>query len=190
MLKKIFLLAAAALIIPANLSAQSSVADLQQDLALLKREVGTLRMEVEQLRRDNESLKLSLQKAGNATASNDAMKVQIAAAKAEMLAQSEANKRDILTQVKKEMESMAQQTNKNMQSLANAIDSRPQAPLPTTFTEDYPKTGVPYVVKSGDTLSKIAKENNSKIKWIQDANKITDINKGLQIGTKLFIPQQ
>lgn len=184
------LVSAALCIAPLFAQAQTSLADINQDLSLLKREVGSLRSEVEQLRRENAALAEKLRKAEASSTSNDATVAQINAAKAEMRASNEAMRRDIIAQVKKEMDSMASQTNQNMQKLASAIDSRPQAALPTSFSEDYPKTGISYVVKSGDSLSRIAKENSSKIKWIQDANKITDPNRGLRVGETIFVPQQ
>ena len=77
-----------------------------------------------------------------------------------------------------------------MEKLAKAIGSRPQASMPVAFGSDYPQSGITYVVQSGDTLAKIARKNNSKIKWIQDANKIADPSRGLRIGDKIFIPQE
>ena len=88
------------------------------------------------------------------------------------------------------MEAMAAQTNAAMEKLAKAIGSRPQASMPVAFGSDYPQSGITYVVQSGDTLAKIARKNNSKIKWIQDANKIADPSRGLRIGDKIFIPQE
>ena len=55
--------------------------------------------------------------------------------------------------------------------------------------KDYPKSGITYTVQSGDSISKIARKNNSRIKWIQDANKISDPSK-LQVGDEIFIPQK
>lgn len=46
--------------------------------------------------------------------------------------------------------------------------------------------GILYIVKSGDTLWKIASENNSTINSIRDINKLTSDN--LLIGQELFIP--
>jgi len=56
-----------------------------------------------------------------------------------------------------------------------------------TFSNDFPKDGEIYVVRSGDTLSKIATQFGSTVRYIQNANKIEDPN-SLQIGQKLFIP--
>ena len=55
------------------------------------------------------------------------------------------------------------------------------------FTSDFPKDGEIYVVKSGDTLSKIARQFGSTVAYIQSANKIDDPN-SVKVGQKLFIP--
>ncbi len=167
-----------------------SLADMQQDFALIRREVGNLRLEVEQLRRENDALKQKVSAIESSSAGADLVKAQVSGARAEMNAKNEALKKEIIEQVKKEMESMARQTNANMQKLASAIDSRPQAAMPVSFSDDYPKTGIPYVVQSGDTLGKIARKYSSQVRWIQDANKIADPNRGLRVGDKIFIPQK
>jgi LysM repeat protein len=59
---------------------------------------------------------------------------------------------------------------------------------PVYFSEDYPKTGKPYVVRSGDTLSGIARKHNSTVKYIQNANKIANPAKDLRVGETIFIP--
>ncbi len=184
----ILLLAAAALC--AVQAHGQSVADMQQDFALIRREVGNLRLEVEQLRRENEALKNKISALEGSSAGAELVKAQVSGARAEMNAKNEALKKEIIEQVKKEMESMARQTNANMQKLASAIDARPQAAMPVSFSDDYPKTGIPYVVQSGDTLGKIARKYSSQIKWIQDANKIADPNRGLRVGDTIFIPQK
>lgn len=166
----------------------AAVADLQQDMALLKREVGQLRLEVEQLRRENEELLRKIKQ--SSSDDNENVRQQLSFAKSEISAQNETLKREIISLVKKDLESMAAQTNANMQKLAAAIGTRPQANLPTTFSDDYPKTGVTYTVQAGDSISKIARKMNSKIKWIQDANKIADPSRGLRIGDEIFVPQK
>jgi len=183
----------------AAISAQSvfaqgtSVADLQQDMALLKREVGQLRLEVEQVSRQNEELARRLKAVQNSSLGSDTVRAQVSSVRSEVSSQNDALKREIIAQVKKDMENMAAQTNAAIDKLAKAIDSRPQAAMPASpasFGDDYPKVGITYVVKSGDTLGKIARENKSKVKWIQDANKISDPARGLLVGDKIFIPQQ
>ncbi len=172
-----------------SLSAQT-LADMQQDMALLKREVGNLRLEVEQLSRSNAELSLQLKAAKASSTSNDLVRAQVSSVRSEVSSQNEALKREIVSLVKKDIENLAAQTDAAIQKLAKAVGSRPQAELPVSFGDDYPKMGVTYVVKSGDTIGKIARQNNSKIKWIQDANKIADPNRGLRVGETIFIPQK
>lgn len=58
---------------------------------------------------------------------------------------------------------------------------------PMQFSENYPKEGIIYTVKPGDTLSKIAQEQHSTVTDLQNANKIAD-PKMLQAGQELFVP--
>ena len=176
-------------LISAHCAFPQSLADMQQDMAILKREVGNLRLEVEQLSRQNETLERKLKQAQSSSSSTDLMRAQVSSVRSEVSSQNEALKREIISLVKKDMENLASQTNNAIEKLAKAIGSRPQAPMPANFGDDYPKMGITYTVKAGDTLGKIARANNSKIKWIQDANKISDPNRGLRIGESIFIPQ-
>lgn len=172
-------------------SAQSAaVADLQQDMALVRREVGQLRLEVEQLRRENQELLKKLRSVQSSTVGSETVRAQVSTVKAEVSSQNQALKREIINLVKKDLEAMAAQTNANIQKLAAAIGTRPQADLPTNFSDDYPKTGITYTVQSGDSIIKIARKMNSKVKWIQDANKITNPARGLRIGDEIFVPQK
>lgn len=165
-------------------------ADMQQDLALLRREVGQLRLEVEQLTRQNEQMAQKLRKLEGSASASDVVSAQVSAVRSQNAAQMEQMKREIVAQVKKDMESMANQTNAAMGKLANAIQVRPQAEVQKTFSDDYPKTGITHTVRSGDSLSKLSREFNSRIKWIQDANKIVDPSRGLRVGDPIFIPQK
>ncbi len=167
-----------------------AIADLQQDTDILKRQVGQLQLEVEQLRRDNEALSRQIKAIQGASAGSDVVRTQISSVRAEVSAQNDALKREIIAVVKKDMEAMAAQTNAAMAKLAKAIGGVPQAPMPTSFSDNYPKTGITYTVKSGDSISKIARLNNSKIKWIQDANRIADPSRDLHVGDEIFVPQQ
>lgn len=60
------------------------------------------------------------------------------------------------------------------------------APSPTPASTPTPE-GEVYTVKSGDTLSRIATQNNSSVEAIVRANNLTDPDK-LQVGQKLTIP--
>lgn len=174
-----------------DVSAQTAaVADLQQDMAQLKYDVGKLRLEVEQLRRENEALAQRLRSVQTSSVGSETVRQQVSVVKSEVAAQNEALKREIVNLVRKDLEAMASQTNTNIQKIAAAVGNRPQAELPTNFSDNYPKTGITYTVQSGDSISKIARKHNSKIKWIQDANKIADPSRGLRVGDEIFVPQQ
>lgn len=184
---KRFLTAFSILAISANFAfSQSSlqIADIQQDFSLLKREVAQLRLEVEQLRAENERLQSQIKSAKN----DDTASQSIVALRSEFSAKDEALKRDILAQVKRELEAFTGQTNNSLEKITKAINSRPTAPAQQSFSKDYPTTGVTHTVVSGDTLSGIARKYGSRVKWIQDANEISDPARGLQVGKNIFVP--
>ena len=173
-----------------SLNAQNTaLIDLRQDVNLLRREVGELRLEVEQLRAENEALKKSVEKLRSSSVASESVRSQVSSVKASVSAQNEALKREIIASVKKDIDALANQTNAAIQKLAKAYGSMPQAAPKANFGTDYPKTGITYTVKSGDSVSKIAKANNSKIKWILDANQIADA-RDLRVGAEIFIPQK
>lgn len=70
-------------------------------------------------------------------------------------------------------------------AVAPANPSVAAAPdLPT----DMPRTGVRYKVKAGDTVSAIARRNNSRVDWILKANQMDNPN-ALRVDDEIFIPQ-
>lgn len=170
-------------------SAQSSVlADILQDLELIKREVGKLSLEIERLSSENESLKKALKDAQNAATSNEGMNAATASLRAEINSSVAKSQSETLAIVRKELDSLASQTNANLEKLAKAIGAKPQGQVQTNVSENYPKMGVTHTVERGDTLSKIARKYGSTVKWIQDANRIADANRGLVIGQTIFVP--
>ena len=186
-----FAFAASALTVSAQQSPSAALADLQQDMSITKSDVGSLKLEIEQLRRDMDALRQRINDISRSSVQGDSVRAQIAGVKAQNSAQTEALKREIIAQVRKDMEDMANQTNTAISKLANAISVRPQASLTqTNFSDNFPKTGITYTVKPGDSLNKIARQNNSRAKWIQDANKITDPSRDLRVGASIFIPQE
>lgn len=161
------------------------IADMQQDMALIKSQFGQIKLELEEMRRENKVLMDRVRKAESAS-----MSVDFSSVKAEMGIKNEAMKKEVLSHVKKELEAMATQLNRALEKMAGAVNRMPKETLPTNFSENYPKNGIEYTVRSGDTLSRIASQNKSRIKWIQDANKIADPNRGLRVGESIFIPQE
>ena len=187
-MKKIFTLIAISLAAACASAQNYAIADLEQDVAILKREVGKLRLEVERLSSENESLRREIKEAKSSSTSTEGMNATAASLRAEIAAAAEQNKRDILAAVRKELDSLAKQTNANLEKLANAIGAKPQGQIQASFSESYPKMGVTHTVVRGDTLSGIARKYGSTVKWIQDANRIADPNRGLVVGQTIFVP--
>lgn len=63
-----------------------------------------------------------------------------------------------------------------------AATSRPELPA------DMPRTGIRYKVRAGDTLSTIARRNQSRVDWILKANQMDNPN-ALRVDDEIFIPQ-
>ncbi|MGB0415372.1 MAG: LysM peptidoglycan-binding domain-containing protein [Coraliomargarita sp.] len=177
------------------LAAQSdvrvTVANMKQDLSALSQEVKALRLEIEQMQRENTRLRSQV----SASQANDNTQSQITNLSAaieglrrEFRAADESQRQAILVEVNRQMEAFAKETQRALNSVADAVEAQPTVSTPVHFSEDYPKTGKPYVVKSGDTLSKIAREHRSSIKDIQNANKIVNPARDLQVGQTIFIP--
>ncbi len=189
-MKKVLFLVFLSASFTADVFAQgTSLIDMRQDIELLRREVGELRLEVEQLRSENESLKKNINSLRSSSVASESVRSQVSSVRASVSAQNEALKREIIARVKKDIDALADQTNSAIQKLAKAVGTRPQPQAKTTFGTDYPKTGITYTVKSGDSVSKLARANNSRIKWILDANEIAD-PKDLRVGAEIFIPQK
>lgn len=185
-----------ALFLGAPLSAQSdnlriSVANLSQDVSQLVQQVKTLRLEIEQMQRENNQLRAEL----SAATSNRQTDAQISslsnaieALRREYKAADAAQKKQMLLELNRQMKAFASETQSAINVVAEAVGSGPQVTTPVNFSSDYPKTGITYTVRSGDTLSKIARDHGSTTKYIQNANKIVNPSKDLQVGQNIFIP--
>lgn len=195
MIHRFFLLA---IVFASTASAQDalSLARLNQDVQLLQQQLKRLALQVEVLQTRNAQLEQAM--AQQAKTQRDLAREfqaqeKAVAAQLEGMAQREAAlkadvadaKREILAAVSSEVDSLASQT----QSALDTIRRQP-APTPTasvSFGSDFPSTGEPYNVQPGDTLSGIASRFGSRVRWIQDANKIADPSK-LRAGQTIFIP--
>ena len=200
MLRRISVISLLLLIVPIvgmHLAAQSSdslrvtVANLSQDVSELNQQVRTLRLEIEQMQRENNQLRAQVA----AATSNNQTNIQISnlssaidSLRREYQAADAAQKEQILGEVTRQMNALAKETQGAIITVANAVGNQPQVETPVHFSSDYPKTGVTYTVRSGDTLSKIARDHGSTIKHIQNANKIVNPAKDLQVGQTIFIP--
>lgn len=192
----VFFLFIAAPFFSTTLVAQSdnirvTVANLNQDVIQLSQQVRALRLEIEQMQRDNNQLRAQVA----AATSNNQTNAQISnlssaidALRREYQAADATHKEQILAEVNRQMNAFAKETQGAINTVAEAVGSQPQVETPVHFSGDYPKTGITYTVRSGDTLSKIAREHGSNIKHIQNANKIVNPARDLQVGQTIFIP--
>lgn len=172
-------------------SVQESIAGLREDLELTNRELGKLRLEIEEYSRNAESLKTSLNQLkgdfktiDKREASNNTIQLK----EIKKLEHSIASEKQVIIQhVSERLEAFSQKTQQALKTLAKAVEDKPiKEP---TFSNDYPKEGIAYTVKRGDTLSEIAIKNNSSTRFIMDANKIADA-KHIRPGQLIFIPQK
>jgi len=159
----------------------NSVLALQQDVAQLQRQVGRLELEIESLKTQYEGLVKKVKTMAHPTHTSitaESIKEQMDSLRQELKTQAEQDKKDLL-----------QQLSKKIDQWAAPSSSKAEPTQKTTFENDYPKEGIVYTVKPGDTLSKIAQENGSTVRDIQNANQIAN-PKNIQVGQSLFIPQK
>ena len=166
-----------------------TVANLSQDLSLLSQQVKTVRLEMEELRRENARLRVEV-----AAATNEAqMQISSLSSSIDSFRQDyknadDAQKEQIIGDLNRQVNALAKETQSAINAVARVVDTRPKVGPKVHFSDDFPKTGKPYVVRSGDTLSGIARDNNSTIKHIQNANKIVNPSRDLKVGETIFIP--
>lgn len=177
-------------------SRQVEVANLRADIQILDRRLREMSMEMEEMMRQNRALvaELERQRKQNDQMDDVVRQAQLARVVNDLDSKSgqadSEMRRQIIREVSAQIEELGRQTQNAMDALARNVSSRPtpSAPRPS-FSEDFPKEGVSYVVVSGDTLSAIAKRHNSAVRDIQNANQITN-PAAIQVGQTLFIPQR
>jgi len=182
----------------APLCAQNNpLAGVQQDLAELRTEVEKLKLENTDLRDALARLKAT---SGQSAASADALAKSRAETLAEMdrrLKQQTAEINAALTELTRQVnaalgKSSAPTTTPKTSSAPTMKGPAPKADAPTAaddgFPAEMPRTGITYRVKSGDTISAIARRNNSKPSWIIIANKMTTAS-ALRADVDIFVPQ-
>ena len=168
-----------------------AVANLSQDVNLLGQSLKTVRLEIEELRRENARLRSQVSTASsksdtNAQISN--LSVAIETLRREYGSADAQLRQQILVELNRQVSALAKETQSAINSIAKAAYNQPKVETPVHFSDNFPKTGKTYVVRSGDTLSKIARDHGSTIKHIQNANKIVNPSKDLQVGETIFIP--
>ncbi len=189
------------LLLPALAPAQSgdsdlrrTVASLAQDVKALNGMLGSLRIEVETLRRENAALKAAVNHAdadrGNQADILRQVDTRLAALKAELLKEDASTRKEIIASVTKQIDSLASQMKEALRKIAASSGNQGGSVGAPSFSEDYPKGGIMYLVEPGDTISGIASRNNSRSSWIRDANKIVDASRDLRAGDTIFVPQE
>jgi LysM repeat protein len=192
MIKSAFLFILGLLWVPyGSLCAQSAAvefANMREDVRLLTQRVGELQLRLEQLEKENGDLRAKTAGAAQSYATLAQLNDAIADINRTIKAGDAATKAETLQQVGVQMEKLATRTNTALDSLARGIGGRGAGPsAPPTFSDDFPKEGVPHVVQTGESLSSIARKYGAKPQDIINANKITDASK-IQVGQTLFIP--
>ena len=180
-------------VLPFSTSANVQVANLKQDLELISREVAGLRSEVELLRRENAQLRVVVQSFSKKTNSDQgissAQMVQVNGRLSyiEKKVQENAGSQvKMQTNVNQQMQELIKQMNDGFEKISQG----PTTPTPAmSFSTDYPQKGFVHKVEKGETVSSIAKKYESRVKWIIDANQITDPTR-VSVGKELFVPQK
>jgi len=167
------------------------VAGLNQEVTLLSQQVKSLRLELEGMARDNARLRAevaALKGNDQSAAQINSLSASLEVLRREYKAADEAQKKQIISEVSRQIDTLGKEMQSALNTVASAVSSQPTISTPVRFSEDYPKTGITYTVKPGDTLSKIARDQGSTIKHIQNANKIVDPSRDLHVGETIFIP--
>lgn len=170
---------------------KTQVAGVQQDVEYLMQTLKQLRLEIEVLRSEVSEARRSEQTAllrQNQLVENYNSFVQnthteFKRLKDEAAAMDERQKREIVDVVTRQIEKMGAQMQRTI-ARSGGTSTQQQ-----TFSKDYPKEGVAYTVRSGDTLSKVAQAHGSSVPDIQNANQISD-PRDLRSGQTIFIPQR
>lgn len=169
------------------------VANMAEDLRILDESIRSMRVELDRMRRENNQLREQVSnyeaRIGNSMnqlATIGQVNQAVAKAVALLEARDEKMKNEIVLKVNREITEFANSVQKSIGGLPAAA-AKPDPSLRTSFPKNFPNTGTPYIVRSGDTLSSIAKKFGSSIDWVQNANEIAS-PRHLQAGRKLFIP--
>ena len=157
------------------------IAGMREDIRILDERTRSLSVEIEQLKRENANLRSQGDQ-------NYVTMSQMTSALADLERALRAGDKELAIQLTQQMERLAKQTNAALDAVAKGGGGA-RSTTRVEFQKDYPKTGVPYVVQPGDTLSSIARKFNAQQRDIQNANEIADPTK-LQVGQTLFIPQR
>lgn len=185
------LLLALALPAQAQTASRSDLANMREDINQLSQQVARMQLLIEELQRQNNELVREI----NARESRlrelaQTAEGRIATLQSERAQQEKKMRSEIIAEVTRQIDALGNQTQKAFDELArNMGGPSVQTTTAFEFSDDYPRTGVAYEVRSGDTLSKIARDHNATVRDIQNANKIAEPRE-LRVGQTIFIPQR
>ena len=181
------------------LAQNTQLAGMQQDLAELRTEVEKLKLENSDLREA-----VARQKAGQAQSASSAE--TNAKLRAETLNEVDRRLKQQTADIDRALAELTRQVNA---ALGKTTTVAPVRPAPTSapsagttaaatnavpdatedgFPAEMPRTGTKVRVKSGDTVTKLARLHNSKAEWIIIANKLSSAA-ALRADVEIFIPQ-
>ncbi len=176
-------------VLPSHAQNSAQLVGIQQDLTELKAEVEKLRLENADLRAEVSRLRAAPAPAAPAPKGADAE--SLARLKTEVLAELDRRLKLQTGDVNAALADLTRQVNAALGRPAAAAPA-PSGPAPAApvegFPADMPQTGVKYTVKSGDSVTKVARNNKSKVEWILKANSLANPN-DLKAGAVIFIPQ-
>jgi len=177
------------------LVAQSNLAaGMQQDISDLKIEVDKLKMENADLREAMAKQKASAAPASSTSETANRQRNEIFNEVDRRLKQQTADVNAALAELTRQVNASlakSQANNKNTnQPAAAAAAAAPAAAAVAddNLPADMPRSGVTYKVKPGDTVTRIARQLNSKADWILKANKLTNAA-ALKADAEIFVPQ-
>lgn len=178
--------------IPSHAQNSAQLVGIQQDLTELRAEVEKLRLENADLRAEVSRLRTAPAPAAPAAKGADAE--SLARLRAELLAELDRRLKLQTADVNAALADLTRQVNAALgrPPAASPAPAAPAALAPAApvegFTADMPQTGIKYTVKSGDSVTKVARNNKSKVEWILKANSLGNPN-DLKAGAVIFIPQ-
>jgi LysM repeat protein len=176
------------------LAQNTQLAGMQQDLAELRTEVEKLKLENADLREA-----VARQKAGQAQSASSAE--TNAKLRAETLNEVDRRLKQQTADIDRALAELTRQVNAALGKTTTAAPVRAATPAATAaattaapaapddgFPAELPRTGTKVRVKSGDTVTKLARLHNSKAEWIITANKLSSAA-ALRADVEIFIPQ-
>ncbi len=175
----------------AQTGSRADLANMREDINQLSQQVARLQLQVEDLvRQNNELIREINSREQRIREQSQSTQGQISSMQSERTQREQKLRTEIIAEVTRQIDALGTQTQKAFDELARNMGGPSiQTATAFEFSNDYPRTGVAYEVRRGDTLSKIAREHNATVRDIQNANKIAEPRE-LRVGQTIFIPQR